>query len=44
MARDAKKMRGEGPVVFAQVTHGVGVSAIADHLVGAWKHALAHAS
>ena len=28
MARDAKLMRGDGPVVFAQVKHGVGVGDI----------------
>lgn len=28
MARDAKLMRGDGPVVFAQVKHGVGVEDI----------------
>jgi urease accessory protein len=28
MDRDAKKMRGEGPVVFAQAAKGVGVEAI----------------
>ena len=39
MARDAKKMRGEGAVVFAQVVHGQGVDVIAQHLVGAWKQA-----
>ena len=40
MARDAKKMRGDGPVVFAQVTKGVGVEDIAAHIVHAWKHAV----
>jgi urease accessory protein len=30
MARDAKRMRGDGPVVFAQCTHGVGITEIAD--------------
>jgi len=33
MARDAKRMRGDGPTVFAQVTHGVGVSQIADRVL-----------
>ena len=28
MRRDAKLMRGDGPVVFAQVKHGVGVDDI----------------
>jgi len=40
MARDAKNMRGEGPTVFAQVTHGVGVAAIVEHVVGARRAAL----
>ena len=33
MARDAKRMRGDGETVFAQVTHGVGVSPIADRVL-----------
>ena len=32
MDRDARKMRGAGPTVFAQVTHGVGVEEIAAHV------------
>jgi urease accessory protein len=43
MARDAARMRGSGPVVFSQVTNGVGVPAIADALVAAWRRALAGA-
>ncbi len=39
MARDSKKMRGNGPFVFAQVKHGVGVEEIIDHLIHAWQHA-----
>ena len=35
MDRDARKMRGAGPTVFAQVTHGVGVEEIATHLLRA---------
>ena len=35
MARDAARMRGSGPVVFAQVKHGTGVEAIADYLLAA---------
>ena len=35
MDRDAKKMRGAGPTVFAQVTHGVGVEEIARHVLRA---------
>jgi urease accessory protein len=37
MDRDARKMRGTGPFVFAQVTRGVGVQAIVDGLVCAWR-------
>jgi urease accessory protein len=40
MDRDARKMRGAGPLVFAQVTKDVGVTDIANHLVGAWQEAL----
>jgi urease accessory protein len=43
MDRDAKKMRGDGPTVFAQVTNDIGVDAIVQHITGAWQHALAHA-
>jgi urease accessory protein len=43
MDRDAKKMRGDGPTVFAQVTNGVGVEAIVQQILGAWQTALAHA-
>lgn len=41
MARDSKKMRGEGPFVFAQVTHGVGLDAIVDHMLTTWRRATA---
>jgi len=37
MERDAKKMRGDGPFVFAQVLHDVGVKEIADRLLTAWS-------
>jgi urease accessory protein len=40
MRRDSLKMRGEGPFVFAQVKHGVGVEEIIDHVIHAWQHAL----
>ncbi|MGA2497495.1 MAG: urease accessory protein UreG [Tepidisphaeraceae bacterium] len=40
MARDSKLMRGDGPFVFAQVKHGVGVSDIMEHLLHAWQHAM----
>jgi len=35
MARDAHRMRGAGPTVFANVTAGVGVAVIADHIEAA---------
>jgi urease accessory protein len=41
MARDAATMRGDGPVVFAQVRHGLGVAQILDHVVSTWRRALA---
>jgi urease accessory protein len=40
MERDAKKMRGDGPFLFAQAKHGVGVDTIVDHVVHAWQHAV----
>ncbi|HYG69308.1 MAG TPA: GTP-binding protein, partial [Anaeromyxobacteraceae bacterium] len=39
MARDAARMRGDGPVVFAQVAKGVAVDAIAEHVLHAFRHA-----
>lgn len=39
MERDTKKMRGNGPFVFAQVKHGVGVDGIIAHIIHAWQHA-----
>ena len=39
MDRDARKMRGTGPTVFAQVMHGVGLDEIATHLLTAWRAA-----
>src|ERR1043166_7867603 len=41
MARDSEKMRGQGPFVFAQVKHGVGLDQIVDHIIHAWQHATA---
>jgi len=41
MARDARKMRGDGPFVFAQVIHDVGVADVVDHIIGTWKGAVA---
>ena len=37
MERDAKKMRGEGPIVFAQVTKGIGTKEIAEAVLRAWS-------
>jgi len=39
MERDARRMRGDGPFVFTQVTKGVGIQSVIDHLLGAWRHA-----
>ena len=39
MDRDSKKIREGGPTVFAQVTKGTGVDAIASHVVHAWRRA-----
>jgi urease accessory protein len=44
MARDAKKMRGDGPTVFAQVTKQVGVDEICRQIVGAWREAISRAA
>jgi urease accessory protein len=44
MARDAKTMRGDGPIVFAQVTKGVGIDEICRQLVGAWRQAVLRAA
>ncbi len=39
MERDARKMRGSGPFVFAQLRHGPGVDQIVSHVLHAWQHA-----
>ena len=36
MDRDSKKMRGTGPIVFAQVKHKIGIEEIAQHVRNAW--------
>ncbi|KAF9916884.1 hypothetical protein BX616_002532 [Lobosporangium transversale] len=36
MARDAAKMRGPGPTVFAQVKNGVGMTEIIEHILNAY--------
>jgi urease accessory protein len=42
MERDAAKMRGTGPTIFAQVTKGVGVEDIARHILEARAKATNH--
>src|SRR5438045_3047962 len=37
MDRDARRMRGDGPTVFAEVTKGVGVDEIVSNLLAAWR-------
>jgi urease accessory protein len=37
MERDARRMRGDGPFVFAQVTNAVGLDAIVEHVSKAWR-------
>jgi urease accessory protein len=41
MARDSRRMRGDGPFLFAQVLHGHGVRQIADEVLGSWRAASA---
>jgi urease accessory protein len=41
MERDARKMRGSGPFVFAQIRHGPGVDEIVSQVIHAWQHACA---
>jgi len=38
MERDSKKMRGDGPFVFAQVKNGVGLEEILAHITHALQH------
>ena len=40
MERDARKMRGNGPFVFAQVTNGVGVGEVVENVLGSWRTAI----
>lgn len=44
MRRDADRMRDGGPVVFAQIKHGVGVDDIEAHVVKAWAAATGRAA
>jgi urease accessory protein len=40
MERDAKKMRGPGPFLFTQVTNGVSVDAVVEHVLEAFGRAV----
>jgi urease accessory protein len=40
MARDARAMRGEGPFLFAQARHGLGVPEVADAILAALERAM----
>ena len=44
MRRDARKMRGAGPTVFASVKHGDGLDAIIGEIFAAQRRALAAAA
>ena len=37
MERDARRMRGDGPFLFAQVINGIGVREVADQVLQQWK-------
>lgn len=37
MERDTRKMRGEGPFLFAQVKHGMGVGEIIEHILASFN-------
>lgn len=39
MDRDARRMRGNGPFVFAQVKHNIGVDQIVEEMIHQWQHA-----
>ena len=40
MERDARRMRGAGPFILAQVTNNVGVDDVVSHVLAAWRQAL----
>ena len=42
MERDARRMRGDGPFLFAQVTNDVGVQEIVDQVLESWKKSAPH--
>jgi len=37
MERDSKKMRGDGPFIFAQINKQLGMSEISEHILKAWR-------
>jgi urease accessory protein len=39
MDRDARRMRGDGPFIFTQVTAGLGVPEVVAHVLAAWRAA-----
>jgi urease accessory protein len=39
MRKEAHDIRQDGPVIFSQVKHGVGVLEIVQHILTSWKHA-----
>jgi urease accessory protein len=41
MERDARRMRGDGPFLFTQVTHGIGIPEIVRHVLQARDRAMA---
>lgn len=44
MERDARRMRGDGPFLFAQVRNAVGTEEVATHVLNAWQRALEHST
>jgi urease accessory protein len=40
MERDARRMRGDGPFLFAQVKNDVGVAEVVSHVTAAWQQAV----
>jgi urease accessory protein len=41
MERDTRKMRGDGPFLFTQVTKDVGVAGVVSQVISAWRQAVA---
>jgi urease accessory protein len=40
MERDARRMRGDGPFLFTQVTAGTGPTDVAEHVLRAWRRSV----